>query len=163
MKSLCFWSQDFSVQGLNLLATAQQSRCKAELGATSPEGWSQQGHKNTLPAAVKPPARGLHCQQFQALAQDTAVLRCPGTGWWSQCMAEGQQQTASQGHDSGENSNLANTCCYPPQEKALQVLEQLWDTRIFQKQTCTYPVLSALCLAANLGRYLAQGTQKAPL
>lgn len=163
MKSLCFWSQDFSVQGLNLLATAQQSRCKEELGATSPEGRSQQGHKNTLPAAVKPPARGLHCQQFQALAQDTAVLRCPGTGWWSQCMAEGQQQTASQGHDSGENSNLANTCCYPPQEKALQVLEQLWDTRIFQKQTCTYPVLSALCLAANLGRYLAQGTQKAPL
>lgn len=50
MKSHCFWSQDFSIMGLNLLATAQQSRCKAELGAlqavTSPEGWSQQEHKN---------------------------------------------------------------------------------------------------------------------
>lgn len=76
MKSLCFWSQDFSVLGLNLLATAQQSRCKEELGATSPKGWSQQGHKNTLPASV----RGLHRQRFQALAQDAAVLRCPGTG-----------------------------------------------------------------------------------
>lgn len=74
--SLCFWSQDFSVLGLNLLATAQQSRCKEELGATSPKGWSQQGHKNTLPASV----RGLQRQRFQALAQDAAVLRCPGTG-----------------------------------------------------------------------------------
>lgn len=31
-----------------------------------------------------------------------------------------------------------------------------------EKQTCTYPVLSALCLAVNLGIYLAPGTQKAP-
>lgn len=113
MKSRCFWSQYFSITGLNLLATAQQSRCKAELGTSPcrlspspplPKSW---GTKTRCQHRRK----AFHRWQLQGLARDTAAasLRCPGTGWWWQCMAEDHQQTASQGRDSGGNCSLAST------------------------------------------------------